>query len=206
MGSDPRKLSSTTTTEHGEVIVLNGASSAGKSTLAVALQAELIAAGECWFVWAVDDFLAKLPEAWLGYFEVGDHADEGVRFDRVGDAIELRTGPIGDGLFAVYRETIGRLARAGLNVIVDEVILTESGWLDWQRQLDGLSVQWVRVECPLAVIEQREGDRGNRLIGMARSQLRTVHRFPAYDVAIDTAELTPAAAARRILEARQPGR
>jgi len=184
--------------------MLNGASSAGKSTLAAALQAELLAAGECWFVWAVDDFLAKLPEPWLAYFEVGAHADEGVRFDRQPDGtIALQTGPIGDGLFAVYRETIGRLARAGLNVIVDEVILTEAGWLDWQRQLEGLSVLWVRVECPLDVIEQRERDRGDRLPGMARSQLRTVHSFPPYDVTIDTDELDPRAGARRVVEEKR---
>lgn len=49
----------------GSVIVLNGPSSAGKSTLGVALQRQFAAAGECWFVLALDDFIGKLPVDWV---------------------------------------------------------------------------------------------------------------------------------------------
>ena len=53
-----------------QVIVLNGTSSAGKWMLASALQARLAEAGECWIVLGLDDFLGKLPWAWVTY---GDH-------------------------------------------------------------------------------------------------------------------------------------
>ena len=67
-----------------QVIVLNGTSSAGKSTLASALQARLAEAGECWIVMGIDDFLGKLPWAWVTYGDhVGEHADEGIAFEMV---------------------------------------------------------------------------------------------------------------------------
>ena len=45
----------------GAVILLNGTSSAGKTTLAAQLQADLATHGECWIVIGIDDYLGKLP-------------------------------------------------------------------------------------------------------------------------------------------------
>ena len=45
----------------GQVVVLNGTSSAGKTSLAEAFQELRAAAGECWVVFGIDDFMAKLP-------------------------------------------------------------------------------------------------------------------------------------------------
>jgi len=87
--------------------------------------AERTAADECWFLWGIDDLMAKLPPAWLAYREVGPHADEGVRFERGDGSIVFRSGPIGDRLLATYRDTVARMALRGLNVIVDEVIVNQ---------------------------------------------------------------------------------
>ena len=40
----------------GDVIVLNGTSTAGKSTLAAEMQAQLVAADSCWIILGIDDF------------------------------------------------------------------------------------------------------------------------------------------------------
>ena len=45
--------------------MLNGPSSAGKTTLAAALQRRFAADGECWFVYAMDDYFAKAPFDWV---------------------------------------------------------------------------------------------------------------------------------------------
>lgn len=45
--------------------MLNGPSSSGKSTLAAALQRRFAADGECWFVYAMDDYFAKVPFDWV---------------------------------------------------------------------------------------------------------------------------------------------
>jgi len=185
----------------GEVVILNGATSAGKTTLAVALQAQLAADGECWLVWGIDDFLGKLPVAWLAYGDEGVHADDGVRFDRVDGGIAFRTGPVGDRLLASYRGTIAAMARNGLNLIVDEVVLDEAAWLDWVQCLEALPVLWVRVDCPVEVLEAREQERGDRLPGLARSQVATVHRHPAYDLVVDTATTDATGCAARVAAA-----
>ena len=182
----------------GEVVILNGATSAGKTTLAVALQAQLAADGECWLVWGIDDFLGKLPVAWLAYGDEGVHADDGVRFDRVDGGIAFRTGPVGDRLLASYRGTIAAMARNGLNLIVDEVVLDEAAWLDWVQCLEALPVLWVRVDCPVEVLEAREQERGDRLPGLARSQVATVHRHPAYGLVVDTAITDATGCAARV--------
>ena len=91
--------------------------------------------------------------------------------------------------------------RAGLNVIVDEVLLSEEDWIGWQHELDGLDVLWVRVDGALDVVEAREKERGDRMIGMARAQFDIVHRYPAYGVRVDTVTDDPEQAAATVLAA-----
>jgi chloramphenicol 3-O phosphotransferase len=169
------------------VIVLNGTTSAGKSTLAVELQARLVAAGECWIVVGIDDYFAKVPGPWVSYGRhVGARAEDGMVFEVVDGTVERRVGPIGERVLSAYRGGVARWARAGLDVIVDEVLLCEADWRSWQVELDGLAVRWVRVDCALDVTEARERARGDRMVGLARAQLATVHAYPAYDLRVDT--------------------
>jgi chloramphenicol 3-O phosphotransferase len=184
------------------VVVLNGTSSAGKSTLATGLQARLTADGECWFVIGIDDMFAKLPAPWVTYgAHIGDHADQGIAFRFVDGAVERRIGPVGEQVMAGYRGWVASTARAGLGVIVDEVLLSEQDWIAWQVELAGLDVLWVRVECALAVVEARERARADRPLGLARSQIDLVHRHPAYDVVADTARVGPDEAVDTVLAA-----
>jgi chloramphenicol 3-O phosphotransferase len=186
----------------GRVIVLNGTSSAGKSTLAEVLQARFAAAGEPWIVIGVDDLFVKLPRDWITIgAHVGAHGDEGIVFARVDGEIERRIGPVGTRVLAAYRGTVAAVARSGVDVIVDEVLLCEEDWHGWQADLAGLAVRWVRVDCALDVVETRERERGDRLVGLARSQYDVVHRHPRYDARVDTATTGPEAAAAAILAA-----
>jgi chloramphenicol 3-O phosphotransferase len=183
------------------VIVLNGATSAGKSTLAKALQRGFAARGEAWMVIALDDFFARVPPEW---FQIGDHcgphAEAGMVFESVNGSIERRVGPFGRTLLAAYRAAVAAIARGGLDVIVDEVLLSTEDWDGWQRELAGLDVTWVAVEAPLAVLLERERERGDRVIGMAAAQFDVVHSFATYDVRVDTTKLTPEQAADRVLD------
>ncbi|MDQ1396389.1 MAG: chloramphenicol phosphotransferase, partial [Acidimicrobiaceae bacterium] len=178
------------------MIALNGTSSSGKSTLAAAIQDRLGAQGQCWVIVGIDDFLGKVPAPWMRYREAGAHAEEGVSFARVGDEIVFRAGPVGRAILSAYRGTVAALARSGLNVIVDEVVLDEEAWAQWESELGGLDPYWVRVDCPLEVCEQRERERGDRLQGLARSQAAFVHRAARYRLSVDTS----AAGARALAE------
>ena len=62
-------------------------------------------------------------------------------------------------MIAAYRGAVGSAARAGLNVIVDEVLLSEEDWEAWKEELRGLDPFWVRVDLALDLVEARERDR-----------------------------------------------
>ncbi len=184
----------------GSVIVLNGPSSAGKSTLAVALQRRFAADGECWLVYGMDDYFAKIPFDWVtAGNHVGARADDGVVLEIVDGVFRMRMGPIGRQVLAAWRGAVGSAARAGLNVIADDVLLTDEEWQGWQAELDGLDTHWVRVHIDLDVLEAREQARGNRMAGQARSQYDVVYRHATYDAAVDTGTLDPDAAAAAVL-------
>jgi chloramphenicol 3-O phosphotransferase len=180
----------------GSVIVLNGPSSAGKTTLAAALQRRFAADGECWFVYAMDDYFAKVPFDWVAAGNhVGAHAEEGVVLEIVDGAFRMRMGPIGRQVLVAWRGAVGSAARAGLNVIADDVVLTEQEWRAWQVELDGLDTHWVRVQIALDVLEARERARRDRMPGHARAQYDHSYRYPTYDAEVDTGTLEPDAAA-----------
>jgi chloramphenicol 3-O phosphotransferase len=184
----------------GSVIVLNGPSSSGKTTLAAALQRRFAAAGECWFVYAMDDYFAKVPFDWVTAGKhIGAHAEDGVVLEIVDGAFRMRLGPIGRRVLAAWRGAVGSAARAGLNVIADDVVLTEAEWRAWQVELDGLDAHWVRVHIALDVLEARERDRSDRMPGHARAQYEDSYRYPAYDAEVDTGTLDPGAAAAAVL-------
>ena len=187
----------------GHVIILNGTTSAGKSTLARTLQQKLADLGEPWVVIGLDDFFARSPAEWfqIGH-HVGPHAEAGMAFEMIDGAIERRVGPFGHTVLAGYRAAVAGMARAGLDVIVDEVLLSAEDWNGWTVELNGLDVTWVAVELSLDQTLQRERERGDRVIGMAAAQFDVVHSFPTYDVRVDTGTLTPEQAADAILSSR----
>jgi chloramphenicol 3-O phosphotransferase len=183
----------------GRIIVLNGTSSSGKSTLARALQAAL---PDPWLVVGIDTYVFALPKRYLdqpGWSEVfryvrDDGATEG--------PFRIQTGPIGQRLIRGMHRSIAALASAGLDVIVDHVVL-EAGWLDDARERwVGLDWWLVGVRCPLEVVEQRERDRRDRTLGQAAAQYAVIHAHGVpYDVEVDTSIQTPEDAAGRIVEA-----
>jgi chloramphenicol 3-O phosphotransferase len=184
----------------GSVIILNGPSSSGKTTLAAALQRRLAAAGECWFVYAMDDYFAKMPRDWVQAGKhVGPHADQGVVLEIVDGVFRMRMGPIGRQVLSAWRGAVASAVRAGLHVIADDVILTEQEWLGWQEELDGLNAHWVRVQIALEVLQAREQARGDRIAGQAVSQYEDSYRFPTYDAEVDTGTMDPDTAAAAVL-------
>jgi chloramphenicol 3-O phosphotransferase len=181
----------------GRVVVLNGTSSSGKSTLAKALQARL---DEPWLLVGIDTVVFALPGAWLDpprwadvfrYVEPAAGAPAGVTF-------RIETGPLGLRLVDGLHRAVAALADAGLSVIVDHV-LVEPGWLpDLAGRLDGHEVLFVGVRCPLDVVMRREAERRDRTVGQAAAQFDVVHSAGGYDLEVDTSRLTPEEAAERI--------
>lgn len=186
----------------GTTILLNGASSAGKSSIAVELQQRL---DEPFLHVGLDQFLAMLPPRYFGR-EPGsnDPAHEGFRWNVKHDGqqqwVEITAGPIGQQLARGAHRAIAALASAGNNLIVDEVLLYQEWLIDYLGLLRGVAVLFVGVHCPLLVLEQRERERerGYRMIGQARGQYELVHQHRLYDLVVDTSLASPGECAERI--------
>ena len=56
-----------------------------------------------------------------------------------------------------------------------------------------------KSHCPLEVAEQRERERSDRTIGLARRQFPAIHDFLSYDLAVDTVENLPQDGAELVL-------
>lgn len=182
-------------TAPGRVVILNGTSSSGKTTLVGEFVTRQETEGACWLTTGIDDFIARLPDPWhrTPGFD-GQWADDGFRLEAVGDGrLEVRGGVVWERLQRAYRRTVVAWAREGFDVVVDEVVLDDVAAADWREVLDGLAVLWVSVRCDLAVAEERERSRGNRYEGLVRGQFDVVHAHVTYDLELDTTSASPSA-------------
>ncbi len=184
-----------TTPRRGRIILLNGTSSSGKTTLVRALQAVLL---DPWLEIGIDRFVFALPRQYRDqplWSEVFRYVREpGAAADR----FTIETGPLGERIVSGMHRTVAALAHEGLDVVVDHVLL-ESGWLAECRRLWApYRLLTVGVRCPLEIVIERERARGDRTIGQAAAQYAVVHRWGGYDLEVDTSTTTPELAATRI--------
>jgi len=180
----------------GRVVILNGPSSVGKSTIAGALQAAL---GEPWLKVAFDDFLGFVP---VRLVNLVPSADPGLRWfpaeDTGEDATRIVVGEYGHRVIHGMHRAIAALAQSGLDVIVDDVLL-EAAWLDdYLDAMAGIDVFFIGVTAPLSVIEEREIARGDRFPRQARGHYDHVHHDQVYDLLVDTSTSSPEACMERV--------
>ena len=157
------------------VIVLNGGSSAGKTSIARALQ-ELLPG--LWLTLGVDTFIESLPGG-------GDSPRAGINYEQDGT---ITFSPEFRACEVAWYAGLTAMARAGAPMILDEVFLAGSVGQERIRQaLDGCDVLWVGVHCDPDIAEKRESGRLNRQPGMARQQALRVHAGVTYDLEVNTA-------------------
>lgn len=178
-------------TQPGTIIVLNGASSSGKTSLVKALQRTL---EEPFLAAGIDRFLWMLP---------GRYLDRPLWDDVLGRAVQA--GATGHRLMTGMHHAIVALSCAGNHVIADHV-LVEPAWLAECAELfAGLPAYFVGVHCPLTVLEQREAARADRTLGQARAQFDLVHAHGIYDCQVDTSLFSPDECAQQIKRHLQEG-
>jgi chloramphenicol 3-O phosphotransferase len=174
------------------IIILNGVGSAGKGSIARALQG--IAAAPFLHV-QMDSFIAMLPQASFG-------RPDGLVFETIEEegrpAVVIKSGRLVQGALRGMRCAISAMAAEGLNLIVDEVMLDPQVRAEYADLLSSHIVHHVAVLASLEVLEARERQRGDRLIGLARWQYPRVHRGMSYDLEVDTSAATPGECAELI--------
>lgn len=182
----------------GRIVILNGVSRAGKSSLARAVQ-------EC------------VPGLWM---HIGTDAHKACTPSALQPGVGLRPGvgqikpeieayvPI---LFAGLYASVAAHARLGLDVVMDvnhhESYSQPHGILgDCARRLLGLPVLFVGVRCPVDVIWERRAATWGQVRGaVAEDVVAAVelaqtasHAHGHYDLEIDTSVMSPADGARMI--------
>jgi chloramphenicol 3-O phosphotransferase len=167
------------------IVLLNGVGSAGKTSVARALQG--ITADPFLYV-AMDVFLEMMPESSFGH-------PDGLSFETVVEdgkpSVVIREGPLSRRTFRGMRHAIAAMAGQGNDMIVDEVILDAAVAAEYEALLAPYALHRIGVFAPLDVLEERERRRGDREIGLARWQFDRVHRGMTYDLELDTSRATP---------------
>lgn len=195
-----------------DIILVNGPSSAGKTTLCRALQASL---PQPYLVTGFDDFVFM---AALRYYRGADTDRQDARDRFTAEGVEMvatsppgapasvtaRFGPVFRRLVDSMAPAVRALVDGGNAVIFDHVLHDRAMYESFRRATEGLDVFTVGVTCPLDVLEARERARGDRVLGRARGLAAVVHSFCDYDVTVDTGTASPETCVAGILAALQP--
>jgi len=169
-----------------QIIYLNGPSSSGKTTVAKALQH---AFDDLFLHVGIDKIIGWMPEKVNDW--TGGEASLGYSWKKSTDASgnpiqELQIGPYAAKIAKTFQEVVITLAKMGHHLIIDDVSFGKKQVDEWRELLRDFAVLWVGVNAPLPALEQREKERGNRIVGSARGQFHKVHADAAYDLEIDT--------------------
>ena len=162
----------------GRIIVLNGVSSSGKTTLVRELQKKL---SETYYCLANDTFVNMLP------FKCWDD-----------DPKEYMSQAL-----IMLNIVIKTFSDDKKNVIVDQVMQSTDRsniFKDLVIRLHGYPVLMVNVVCPIQELERREKERGDRNIGQAVSQLPLLNPQDGYDIVVDTFNNSISNCADKIIE------
>ena len=148
-----------------QIILLNGPSSSGKSTLAKTLQKLFKDNNKQYEIVSIDDFM-KISTSETIYED---------------DVFEI-------SLDMCHATT--KLLEKADGVIVDHVVTSERIYKQFLNMAKPYTLLTVHVTCPLKVLLQREKTRGNRCLGSAKNSYDYLYPKDGYDLTIDTNSLS----------------
>jgi chloramphenicol 3-O phosphotransferase len=185
----------------GRIILLNGSSSAGKTTLAITLQQLL---PDPWHHIALDQFRDGLGGRYRGLNSPpgtpGARGLNVVPVPRGSERVtEVQFGDLGKQVLRGMRRAIAAFAREGNNVIIDDLMFEPEFLFDYLDALQGFEVLFVGVRCPIDVVNAREAKRPGRFPGTATSHFDRVHSHCVYDIEVDTGHSKPRECAELII-------
>lgn len=159
-------MHNTIPTTLGKIIIINGPSSSGKTTLALALQKQL----DIPFIRFSFDLFMEHKSFPSEQIKKGTFSWEAMR----------------PSVFRGLHQCLPALATAGNNIIFDHIIETKE-WLHLLISLiSELDVYFVGLHCSLPELERREVQRGDRNRGDAYRDLQSVHSITSYDLELDS--------------------
>jgi chloramphenicol 3-O phosphotransferase len=161
------------------VILLNGPSSSGKSTLSIALQKALeYETGEKYGIISIDNFLNMTMNEAI-YEE---------------DVFEISPK---------LCKTAVDMASSEKNIIIDHVITSKRIFKQLTKALEFCDIYLISVNCPLHELIRREQKRKNRCLGSAEASSQYLFPQETYDLTIDTFQIPMEECALQIIKALQ---
>lgn len=173
-----------------DIIFLNGASSAGKSTIVKDLQNLF---EDNYLHIGIDKFIGMMPEKTNDW--TGETVKDGFYWQQVNlangePAYRVTAGVYGKKINDAYRKCTANLAKMGLKIIVDDVINGNEELQLWKKLLTPYKVIYVGVFCNETKLEHREKSRGDRKIGTAIEQHHRTHQNIDYDFKVNTTNMS----------------
>jgi chloramphenicol 3-O phosphotransferase len=185
--------------EDARVILLNGASSAGKSSLARDLQKIL---DEPYMHVGIDMVFDMIPKKCKceesprlkAYLWTPTH--NGV------PEVHINVGLLGHRIMSAFHKACAAFCASGISLIIDHVLLEPNWAKECLTLFSRYDLWFVGVVCPVHVLEMRERERGDRQIGLARATAFRVHEGKSYDMVVDTSLASSYECANQITEIR----
>lgn len=168
------------------LVVLNGTSSSGKTTVARAFQD---AAPSVFLNFSIDSILSALPPSVLQRLVAGT------------PITDLRLPE----LVRAFYSCTGELLRIGHDLVIDHAVTARYHAELLLAACEGHDTFIVGIECTIDLAREREAARGDRRLGLADQQFETIHSWLDYDLVVDTSQQSPSEAAASILAALTSG-
>lgn len=168
------------------LVVLNGTSSSGKTTVARAFQD---AAPSVFLNFSIDSILTALPSSVLGRIVAGAPGED------------LRLPALVRAFYACAQQ----LLDMGHDLVIDHALTARYHVEALLAACESHDTLLVGITCPVSITRAREAARGDRRLGLAEQQFATIHSLLAYDVVVDTSKQSPSEAAASILTSLASG-
>ena len=159
-----------------QIILLNGPSSSGKSTLAKELQKLISEKNNVKFeVISIDDFLKMNTK------------------DKIYE----------DDVFEISNDLCKKvleILKTSSGAIIDHVITSERIFNQLKEMLCTYHINFVHITCPLEILKKRELERKNRCVGSAEASYEYLFPKEGYDLTLDTHSFSVKDCALKIYE------
>lgn len=176
--------------ETGIVIILNGPSAAGKSSIQREFQKLMMP--NLWIKAGIDNLFDQvMPDITLENLDAWQSPNP-IRWveqnkDNENNAIvTLVLGEQGQKVAYAMNSAIADYAKNGCNIIVDYIAYKEEWLHDLENKLKDIKTYYVAVEISLNTLEKREEARGTSAIGHARSHYFSVYWDRKYDLKVNS--------------------
>lgn len=190
-------VSKTKNNKPGKIIILNGPSCAGKTSIQKAFQSLMLQEDKYWIRLGIDSlFDSPLPEITLDNMDYWSSRNnlrwvETVKDTEGNTIVPLKIGVEGEKVFYGMNKAVKGYLDAGNNIILDYIAYEKKFIFDLLKILDTFDVTLVKVNISLEELEKREIKRNTSPQGHGRSIYFTLHDDIIYDLVVDSEKNSP---------------